>query len=60
MINQDKPTSSISNNTKTSIGETWGSIDSTWQDEVRSWLQVSQLLSNFDKTISTLTNQSKP
>ncbi len=47
MQNQSKPTTSISNNSKISIGETWATITSTWATELRSWLAVSQLLTNY-------------
>ena len=46
MINQDKPTNSLSNSSKVSIGETWGSITTTWASETRTWLAASQLIAN--------------
>ena len=38
----------LTNNNKTSIGETWDSIESTWDTETRTWLRVSQLITNTD------------
>lgn len=49
IINQDKPTTSLANASKVSIGETWGSILTTWAAELRSWLAVSQLITNTEK-----------
>jgi len=46
MINQDKPTTSISNSTQPNRGETWASITTTWANEVRTWLQASKLMTN--------------
>jgi hypothetical protein len=41
-----KPTTSLTNSLKVSYGETWGSITTTWAVETRTWLGVSQLLTN--------------
>lgn len=46
ITNQSKPTTSITNTSKVSIGETWATIDTTWATEVRTWLAVSQLITN--------------
>lgn len=50
----------MTNQTKVSIGETWGTITTSWASETRTWEQVSQLLSNSARTSSTITNQAKP
>lgn len=60
IVNQSKPTPSISNTDKISIGETWASIDTTWATEVRTWLLVSQLLTNITKITSSITNNNRP
>lgn len=60
MINVDKPTTSITNTDKVSIGETWASVTTTWASETRSWLDVSQLFTNSDRVTSTITNVDKP
>ena len=62
MINTSKPTSAVVTNTpKVSIGETWGSITTTWASEVRDWLKVSQLITNTVKpSASTIINTPKP
>lgn len=49
ITNVSKPTTSLTNSSKISIGETWGSITSTWASEVRDWLTCSQLISNSSK-----------
>ena len=46
ITNQDKPTTSLTNITKVSIGETWASILTTWATETRTWLAISQLITN--------------
>lgn len=50
MINQDKPTTTLANADKVSIGETWASIVTTWATETRTWLAVSQLFTNSART----------
>lgn len=59
MINENKPTSSISNETKTSFGETWDSILTMWATETRTWDEVSRLMDNESKVISSITNEPK-
>lgn len=46
MINQSKPTTSLLNSAKVSIGETWDSIITTWATETRTWEAVSKLITN--------------
>jgi len=48
------------NSSKTSVGETWATIETTWATESRTWLAASQLLvnqtlSNTDPIWSTRT-----
>lgn len=50
----------MTNATKTSIGETWGTITTTWASETRTWLDVSQLIDNVAKPVTSITNQAKP
>ena len=51
LTNQNRPSTSINNSTQPNKGETWASITTTWSNEVRTWLQVSKLITN---TISIL------
>jgi hypothetical protein len=60
ITNTTKPTTSLVNASKVSIGETWGGIQSTWATESRTWLAVSQLINNSAKPVTSITNQSKP
>lgn len=60
MINEDKPTTLVSNSAKISQGETWGSITSTWATETRTWLAVSQLFTNATRQSSSMVNVAKP
>lgn len=49
ITNQSKPTTSFSNSSKVSVGETWASITTTWATETRTWLAASQLFVNQNK-----------
>ena len=60
MINETKPTTSIVNSDKVSIGETWATIPTTWATETRTWLAVSQLFTNPSKPSTSITNVTKP
>ena len=50
----------FTNTNKASIGETWGTISTTYASETRTWLAVSQLFGNTSKPSTSLTNESKP
>ncbi len=60
MNNQSKPTTSVANSSKVSVGETWDSIMTTWDSETRTWDAVSQLIGNQSKQSSSITNIAKP
>lgn len=60
IVNSDKPTTTLSNTTKVSIGETWATITTSWASETRTWLDVSQLFDNITKQSSSMTNVAKP
>jgi len=60
LTNTSKPTTSLTNTTKISTGETWASITTTWASETRTWLATGSLFSNTTKQSSTITNISKP
>lgn len=60
MINQSKPTPSLTNSTKVSFGETWATILTTWSSETRTWLATGSLLVNATRNSSTMTNSNKP
>jgi hypothetical protein len=51
IVNQNKPTPSVSNSTRPSQGETWASITSTWATETRTWLQASKLIQNVGSSL---------
>lgn len=53
-------TGGITNASKASIGETWGTIASTWGNETRDWQTASQLITNKTKQSSSMTNIAKP
>lgn len=60
MINQDRPTSSVSNQAKINIGETWATIMTTYATEIRTWADMASIISNLSKVSSSITNQAKP
>lgn len=60
MINQSKPTTSLTNADKVATGETWASIATTWASETRTWLATSNLFTNATKVSSSIVNQNKP
>lgn len=60
MTNESKPTTTLSNSSKVSVGETWATITTSWSSETRTWEAISQLFTNPSKITSTLTNTSKP
>ena len=49
ITNTAKPTTTLANASKVSIGETWATITTSWTTETRSWLAVSQLFVNIPK-----------
>jgi hypothetical protein len=46
ITNISKPSSSIANQTKINIGESWDSNTSSWDTETRSWNEMASLLEN--------------
>lgn len=54
MINQDKPTTSYSNQAKINIGETWASITTTWATETRTWADMASLIDNTTRVFGGL------
>lgn len=58
--NISKPTSVIGNQEKVNIGETWGSITTTWATETRKWEEMASIISNSTKISSSIVNQAKP
>ena len=53
-------TAGMSNTDKASIGETWATWATPWEDETRTWDELSQLFVNTTKATGTITNESKP
>lgn len=50
----------MTNIAKVSIGETWGTISTSWASETQNWEEASQLISNSARTSSSMVNESKP
>ena len=46
LVGSASTTGSFSNTAKASIGETWGTISTTYAAETRTWLAASQLFTN--------------
>lgn len=47
ITNTSKPVTSVTNNAKVSIGETYATITSSWSSETRTWLKASSLVTNI-------------
>jgi len=60
ITNTTKPSTTVANAFKVSIGETWASIMTTWASETKTWQSASQLISNTTKLTSSISNTSKP
>lgn len=60
IINTSKPTTSVTNVTKISFGETWGSILTTWATETRTWAAMISLFTDTSKPTTSFTNVAKP
>ena len=59
IANEPKPTTSFTNSSKVSQGETWGTITTTWATETRTWLAVSQLVTNTAKASELIDSYSE-
>jgi hypothetical protein len=60
MINETRPSSSISNSSKVLGGETWDSNPNTWTAETRTWDESGTLWTNNSRPSSSIINQDKP
>lgn len=60
LVNQDKPTTTLSNSTKINIGEVWNTNSFTWATETRTWNDMTSLIDNITKISSSLTNIARP
>lgn len=60
ITNASKPTTSVVNTERVSFAELWSTITTTWAAETRTWLDVSSLINNANRTTSTVTNVAKP
>lgn len=54
LINQNKPSTTLTNSTKINIGETWGSILTTWATETRTWDDTVSLIDNVSRVFGGL------
>ena len=53
-------TGGMTNSAKASIGTTWSTWTTAWDDETRTWDELSQLLENEARTVTSITNYPKP
>ena len=56
LTNISKPSTSLTNLTKASFGETWDTIQSTWNSETRTWDESGSLFSNDSKPVVITTS----
>ncbi len=52
ITNISKPSSSVSNQSKINIGETWDSDMNQWQNESRTWDDMASIIDNITKIYS--------
>jgi len=60
MINEAKPTTTLTNSSKVSFGELWSTILTTYASETRTWGATASLFTNSAKQSSSIINISKP
>lgn len=60
LVNTSKPTTVLTNTTKTSGAELWSTITSTWTSETRTWNACISLFTNPAKPTTTFSNVAKP
>ena len=60
ITNQAKPSTSLTNATKVSVGETWDTWTTAWEDETRTWDELSKLIDNTSKPTTSISNVNKP
>ena len=60
IVNQDKPTTSLTNSDRANIGETWATMITTWATEARTWQRLVSIFTNSDKQSPSITNINKP
>lgn len=60
MINESKPTTSLTNSARVAIGETWATDSNQWQNESRTWAATASIISNITKVSSSMVNTTKP
>lgn len=53
LTNISKPTTTLTNSSKVSFGETWDTWTITWATETRTWDELSSLIDNTSKPTST-------
>ena len=53
-------TGGMTNSVKASIGTTWNTWTTAWDDETRTWDELSQLIENNTKPVTSITNYPKP
>ena len=46
LVNTTKPSDSYANTVRPLTGETWDSIDTTWDTETRTWAEIGSLVNN--------------
>jgi hypothetical protein len=60
IVNQSRPSSSLTNQTKIDIGLTWDAATMTWDQALFTWDSTVSLISNATKISSSITNVARP
>lgn len=56
ITNVARTSSSLTNNTKINIGETWNTDLNTWNAESRTWNAMASIIGNATRLTSAITN----
>ncbi len=60
ITNVSKPSSSMANQTKINIGETWDTDLNTWNAELRTWDETASVIDNITRISSSISNIARP
>lgn len=60
MINQSRPSTSITNSSAPYEGESWDSDLNTWNNETRTWLETGEVMDNTTRPTTSITNLTRP
>lgn len=60
LVNESKPTTTLTNTGRPSTGLTWGEATMTWAAQTDTWGGTASLIDNSSRVSSSITNVSRP